>query len=319
MAKNLLSLVFLCWLFSCRQKPLTLADNEKVDVQDFIAFFQPLHLPFFFADTLLLREEPDSLRIGPKIFRQFVPDSVLGRQFGKNHSLRLYPAGKAGTKNEETFLFIKALAPAKKVLYLACFDKSGVFLAAKALIIADQSPRGNVVASMDSKFTLTILHQHKKDEQLLYRKDAFVFTREGLFTLILTESNEAKPKTNQLFNPLDTLPRKHKFSGDYLQDKHSFVSVRDHKDPARMHFFVHFEKEPDDCRGELKGEARYVSANVAQYRRAGDPCVLQFSFGPNDLRLKELEGCGNHRDIKCYFDGQYEKRLPPKARTRGKK
>ena len=23
--------------------------------------------------------------------------------------------------------------------------------------------------------------------------------------------------------------------------------------------------------------------------------------------MKELEGCGNHRDIRCYFDGVYNK------------
>jgi hypothetical protein len=34
--------------------------------------------------------------------------------------------------------------------------------------------------------------------------------------------------------------------------------------------------------------------------------------------MKELGGCGNHRDIKCFFEGVYSKRKEIKAKT-GKK
>jgi hypothetical protein len=93
-----------------------------------------------------------------------------------------------------------------------------------------------------------------------------------------------------------------------MEDKRNFISFRDGKNNSVLRFFVHFEKDNGNCKGELKGEARFVSPSVVRYVANGDPCSLEFSFGDKNVRMKELEGCGNHRDIRCYFDGTYSKR-----------
>jgi hypothetical protein len=179
----------------------------------------------------------------------------------------------------------------------------------------DNEPGISGQAGMDSKYTIAITHQRKTTGGLvLFRKDTYVFNEAGVFTLIMTESNETSHKPVPVYDPIDTLSRKHKFTGDYVQDKRNFITVRDGKDNSRLLFFVHFEKDEGSCKGELKGEAKFISANVARYRANGDPCTVDFTFGVTGVTMKEVEGCGNHRDIKCFFEGYYSKRKEPKTK-----
>jgi hypothetical protein len=319
MVKQLLFIASFVLVFACKSKKVSLAGNEPVDVHEFIEYFQPIKLPVQFSDTVLTRKGSDSIEIGRTVFAQFVPDSVLVRSFGKSIKPKLFPLGKTGTKNEETYIFIKAICPGKKILYVLCFDPSEKFVAAKPLIVLDGESRVSWLATMDSKYTITILRQRKTEGQVFYKKEAYVFNSAGVFTLILTESNEPKSSSALVYNPIDTLPHKHKFSGDYVEDKRNFVSVRDWKDGSRMQFFVHFEKDQGTCKGELKGEAKFVGTNIARYKTNGDGCVMEFAFSASQVRIKELEGCGNHRDIKCFFEGSFEKRKEVKTKPGRKK
>lgn len=38
---------------------------------------------------------------------------------------------------------------------------------------------------------------------------------------------------------------------------------------------------------QVKGEARWISSSLAEYRQDGDPCVMQFKFSSNSVSLKE--------------------------------
>ena len=71
-------------------------------------------------------------------------------------------------------------------------------------------------------------------------KDVFILNEESRsFMLILTE--QLDDKLAELVNPIDTLPRKQKFSADYGSGKNNLVSVRDAAKPDRFIFFIHFE------------------------------------------------------------------------------
>jgi hypothetical protein len=72
-----------------------------------------------------------------------------------------------------------------------------------------------------------------------------------------------------------------------------------------MIFFVHFEKDKGTCKGELKGTARFTGSNSAQFRSMNDPCTMEFSFHSDAVSIREIDGCGSHRDIKCFFEGTY--------------
>ncbi|HMH21018.1 MAG TPA: hypothetical protein VK563_04555 [Puia sp.] len=321
MKKYLLLFVLSGLLFSCKSKKVSLAENdEEVDVHDFIEFFQPLKLPWAAGDTLLRHKESDSIAINYKLFLRFVPDSVLSRYFGREGRPRLYAAGRIGVPEHETYLLVKALAPSRKALLILCFDKKNKFSAARPVIYLDNESGVTGQVAIDPKYTITVSHQRKAPGgQIMYKKDAYIYNDAGLFMLIMTESNDAVSRPVPVYNPIDTLPHKHKFTGDYSQDKKNIVSVRDGKDPSRILFFVHFEKDNGECKGELKGQAKFISPSVARYMANGDPCMVEFSFSPSGVSMKETGGCGNHRDIRCFFEGYYEKHKEAKARPGKKK
>jgi hypothetical protein len=279
----------------------------KVDADDFLAMFHPLTLPVNFPDSSLTRKRSDS-SLSIQIFNQFFPDSLLQKYFGKSTKPRLFASGKLVVKDAETYLFVKALTPSKKLMYVICLDKEGKFTTGMPVVIRDDESEIKYAASVDNKYAISIARIRRDAEgRSFFIRTVYVYS-EGVFTLIMTESNEGKPRIGQIYNPIDTLSHKHKFTGDYLEDKRNFISFRDGKNNSVIRFFVHFEKDNGNCKGELKGEARFVSSSLARYIANGDPCSIEFNFSEKSVRMKELEGCGNHRDIKCYFDGLYTRR-----------
>ena len=309
MSKYLL-LIALVLLYSCKSKKVSLAVNdEEVNISDFLEFFQPMKLPYQVTDTILKRKEPEAAVINSKLFARFTPDSIVTHLFGKDQHPHFFAIGKISVPKAENYLFVKATTSQRRALYVLCFDKENHFAAARPILYSDNEPGVTGTAGMDNKYTLTIQHQRKaSDGQILYHKDAYVFNGDAGFMLILTESNETRTKIAPVYNPIDTLARKHKFSGDYAQDKRNIVAIRDGKDASRFWFFVHFEKDGGTCKGELKGEAKFVAPGVARYRAYSDPCAIEFTFIPEGISLKEQGGCGVHRDIKCFFEGYFERR-----------
>src|SRR5450432_338318 len=277
----------------------------KIEPEDFLAMFHPLSLPVNFADSSLSKKSTDS-SIGWPVFNQFIPDSLIQKHFGKTMKPRLYGSGRLIVKKAETYLFIKALSPAKKMLFIVCMDAEGKFVTGMPLLIREEESDIRYAASIDNKYTISVSRLRKDAEgRKFFIRTVYVYNTEGVFTLIMTESNEGKPKIGLIYNPIDTLPHKHKFTGDYSQDKRNYISFRDGKNNSVIRFFVHFEKDDGNCKGELKGEARFVSSTLARYIANGDPCSIEFNFSEKNVRMKELEGCGNHRDIRCFFDGIY--------------
>ncbi|HEY4336764.1 MAG TPA: hypothetical protein VGM89_12725 [Puia sp.] len=310
MLKYLLLLVLPVMMFSCKEKKVSLAVNdENVNISDFLEFFQPMKVPYSVTDTILRRKEPETSAINGKLFTRFVPDSIIARLFGKDQHPHLYAIGKISVTEAEKYLFVKATTRDRRALYILCFDKKDHFAAARPVLYSDNETGVMGQATMDAKYTLTIQHQRKAaDGQVYYHRDAYIFNGDAGLMLILTESNESKTRVVPIYNPIDTLARKHKFSGDYAQDKRNIVAIRDGRDASRFQFFVHFEKDDGTCKGELKGEAKFIGPGVARYKAYSDPCAIEFTFIPEGLSLKELGGCGVHRDIKCFFEGYFERR-----------
>ena len=301
--------VFVCMTFflCCRHKAADGGAEKKIEPEDFQAMFLKLNLPVNFADSSLQKKITDS-PLAYTIFNQFINDSLIQKHFGKAIRPRLYASGRLVVKKAETYLFIKALSPSKKILYVACLDKDGKYRSCMPLVIRDDDSDLRYASGIDNKYAISVSRLRKDGEgRTLFVRSVYVYNEEGVFTLIMKESNEGKPKTAQIYNPIDTFAHKHKFTGDYMQDKRNFISFRDGENNSVIRFFVHFEKDNGSCRGELKGEARFVSSTIARYIANGDPCSLEFNFSDKKVRMKELEGCGNHRDIRCYFDGVYDK------------
>jgi hypothetical protein len=314
MKRFILLIPFFLLIISCKQKKTSLKDGEELEVSEFIEFFPEVELPYRVADTNLLKKESDSMRIGNKVFAQFIPDSILKNDFGKSAKPSLYPVGRVREKKKETYLFIKAVQGKKRVGYLACFDAENKFLAAIPLVRTGFDNFSNAFGILDKKFQITTYREIKKaDKETGYKKNVYIYNNSANnFMLILTEPNE--DIIENIINPIDTLPKKHKVSGDYVTDKRNFVSVRDGKDPSNILFFVHFEKDNASCTGELKGAAKFISEDVAQFKENGNPCTIQFKFSGSSVVMKEIEGCGSYRDIKCFFDGRFTRKKEAKAK-----
>jgi len=318
MKKYIWLMIFPVFL-GCKSKKISLSGSDKVNADDFIGAFETVKLPYQITDSIFSKQQNDSSLISYEVFTQFIPDTVVTKHFPKGVKPDLYPVAKVRAEKKESYLFCDAFTDAKEILYLLCLDKSNKFIASKVLFAFDQNPDNTAFADIDNKYTITVMHQRRTEQgELLYKKDAYVLNDAGSFTLILTESNDATAKTMAIINPIDTLPHKHKFSGDYAEDKKNFISVRDGKNALAILFFVHFEKDNGTCNGELKGEAKFISATTARYHSNSDPCIIDFYFSNNKIAMKEIEACGNHRDIKCFFEGSFFKKKEAKAKQKPK-
>lgn len=309
-------------LESCKgKKKISLSGEDPVEVSDFIEFFQPLNLPVQFSDSSLAKKEKDSLLISYKIFTQFVPDSVLRKVFAKGVKPKIYALGKAVVPKAEQYLFVKTLSADKRAYFLLAFDDKEQFIAGMPLLRPDKQSSTSQSATLDRKYTVTqTMARKNRDGTISEGKDVYVLNVAARnFMLIMTEALE--DKITELINPIDTLPRKHKWSADYANGKMNLVSVRDGRKNDRISFFIHFEKDNGACTGELKGEALIKSSNTAEYKEEGDPCRLKFIFSSNAVTLKEEEGCGSRRGLKCSFDGSFarKKYVKPSAGSKEKR
>ena len=307
-------------LGSCRdKKKVSLNDDEGgIDIADFVASIPQVNLPFQIFDTTLNRKPSDSLKIGMKTFNALFPDSVLRKDFPKETPV-LHAIGKTSEKGHETYLFLRAAQGTKRACILLCLDKELKFLNAMTLVRSGFDNTPSAYGMLDNKFQITTFRQRRMPTgETNYKRNIYVYNSGANdFTLILTEPNE--DIIENIINPIDTLAAKNKLAGDYVRNKRNFISFRDGRNEKELLFFVHFEREPDNCKGELKGTARMVTAKTAQYKEAGNPCTLEFTFNASNVVMKEVEGCGSYRDIKCFFDGNFPKKKEPKAKSTKKR
>jgi len=315
MTRFLLVLCVLAWIsVGCKDKKKTsLTGDEPVEVTDFIEFFPEAKLPIVVADTTLSKKVSDSSLISYSVFTQFVPDSVLKKDFKVNP--KLYPIGRVKEKGRETYLFVKAVQGTKRVAYLVTFDDDEKYLNTLRLVRTGEN-YSRVYGSLDKKFQITTYRERKSSGgDITFKRNVYIYNNASNdFTLILTEPNDEIME--EVLNPIDTLSQKNKYTGDYPANKKNFISFRDGKNPSEILFFTHFEKNKGECVGEIKGIARFVSSKKAVYKEAGNPCTLEFTFTTSSVYMKEVEGCGSFRDIRCFFEGTYPKKKNKPAKKK---
>ncbi|MER3497787.1 MAG: hypothetical protein C4308_03690 [Chitinophagaceae bacterium] len=295
------------------KKKATVSGEEPVTVEDFVASFPVVQLPYQLADADLTKRKKDSVVITYKVFSQFIPDSVLKKFWSKTAKPKIYPLARIQSKEGDTYLLIKVVTT-KTEAWMVGLDKENNFIAMMPVLQPDANAATQQSFVLDRRFTLSKVTTRKNaDGTLSEGKEVFVLNAGAkTFTLIMTEALDEK--NIELINPIDSFPRQHKLSADYVKDKNNLVSIRDHKRTDRLYFFVHISKNNGDCTGELKGEAMLTSPNTAIYRPGGNPCSLQFHFTSSSVTITE-QGCGSHRGIDCLFNGSF----PKKKQIRSKK
>ena len=301
---------------SSKKKP-SLSGEDVVDAKDFIEFFPVINPSFRAEDTFLLRKDNDSLRISRKVLTQFVPDSVLQELTGKKTTPKFYPIGKI--VSDETYLLVKSVNGSRRAALLLALDKKDKFVAAMNFLSPDQAANTREYSIFGKKEEI-FQHTSRRNSNGTVDEGRKVFvlnTAAQEFTLIQTDALDKK--LTELINPIDTFPRKMKYTADYGSGKLNLFSFRDGRKADRLNFFIHFEKNNGDCTGELKGEAILKGNNKAEYREPGESCVLQFTFSSSSVTVKELEPCGSKRGLRCSFDGVYPRKKETKPRSAAKK
>lgn len=298
-------------LLACRSKVKSMKGDEEVKPSEFIEFFPEQKFPLKIADTSLVKFSKDSLIVAYKVAKQFIPDTVFTKYFGKSNKLKIYAMGRVREKRKEHYLLMKVANGKKQVGYLLIFNEKDQFKSSMPLVTSGFENYAASSGSVDAKFQIATVKEFKPGTNISYKRNIYIYNAEAQnFTLIMTEPNE--DIIEEVINPIDTLPSKQKISGNYVKNKRNFISFRDGKKATEFLFFVHFEKENASCVGELKGIARQTNKNTLQYQEPGNTCALEFKFEGNEVTMKETGGCGAYRDIKCFFEGSYPKKAEPK-------
>lgn len=301
-------LIISIFFIACKEKKINLEGNEPVKVNDFMAAFQSLQTPITITDTGLIRVG-DSVKIGKKVLSQFLPDSIIQQKLVEINKSTIHPIGKI-EKETETYLLLKEQFQKKAALHVLVLNEKNVFIAHKLLLINNNSDyKYSVIINREPTFSLNKEKMDTEKQLLKYTRIGWAFTASvGNFINVVNETNEDEKRNNTILNPIDTLTRKYKFSGDYVQNEKNFISLRDGSKPNTYLFFIHFEKNNGTCIGELKGEIKMKDESEGIYSENNDPCLIDFKFSRNEITVKEQGSCGNYRGIKCYFNDSFRKK-----------
>jgi len=307
MIKNILFFGLILAFVACKSGEDKPKAESEMTSNDFVDLFKPIESGFVINSAKLASSNLDSFPISSSLIKKFLPDSIFLNDFGKKAKLKFFSLGRKKDNNKNDFILIKVSSINRKFVYLFVFDKEQNYKAGIPLVSIPGENKTQTEAGIDKKFAITINNfKTASDGQSYFTKNVFAYDNEGFFTLILRESNEI-PANQEVYNPIDSLPKKHKLTGDYRKNKKNFLSLRDGSKPNKLLFFIHFESENGRCSGELKGEAELVKANKLIYSAAGDPCSIEFNFSGSQVNFQELKGCGNYRGIKCSFEGTFTK------------
>ena len=298
--------IFCLVCVGCKGRNGSDKDLNGFSYEAFSSRFLSVSLPFQITDTDLFRNKDTALLHSSDV-AGFITDSLKLKIIGRSKA-RYYALAKFQRPKSEIYYVIKAVTAGKRVAFLSIFNRNEEFAAAFPLLISDGNFKVSRSASIDKFYSIS---------RNIIRRSANGVSREGKevyqyapekkkFILIMRDAmDDSEP---DVINPIDSLMRKNRLSGDYVKNRRNFVSIRDGRHSNQLLCFIHFENETGECTGELKGDLLITSPNTAIYRQGGDPCVLSFQFTSNSVTLKEEEGCGSHRGIDCQFNGSFPKK-----------
>jgi hypothetical protein len=302
-------LIVLLW--SCRNGK---TDENKFSYEKFADLFPAEQATYQVSDADLLANRDTTVIRSPE-FAKFISDSLKTKLFGKGSKIRYVAMARVKAPKNTRYYIVKATSGSKKVALLLPFTNDQ-FDIAFPFLVPDGDGTTTQLSTIDkSNAIIKAVSQKKPGGDMAEGREVYQYVPEAKqFTLLLTN-----PLNNvaEVINPIDTLSRKHKLSGDYVKDKKNFVSIRDGRSSNEVLFFIHIEK--GDCSGEVKGTLLMTATNRAVYRQSGDPCQLSLQFSGGALTVKEGGGCGSRRGLDCSFDGTYnrkkDKSKPTKKRS----
>jgi hypothetical protein len=298
-------------LWSCKSGN---TDESGFSYEKFSALFPSEQVSYQLADADLLSNK-DTTSIRSAEFQAFISDSVKRKLFGKAGKVKYIALARIKAPKNTSYYIVKAINGNKKVALLVPFTNER-FDAVFPFLIPDNDATTKQTSTVEkSNAIIKGISQRKPGGEVAEGREVYQYVPEAKqFTLLLTSPLN---NTAEVINPIDTLSRKHKFSGDYQKNKKNFVSIRDGRNSNELLVFIHIED--GDCSGEIKGSLLLTSSTHGVYRQSGDPCQLSFQFKSNSVVLKEDGGCGSRRGLDCSFNGTYTRKKAAKPKTSKKK
>lgn len=288
--------------------------DKGFSYEKFSQLFPPAQTSYGISDADLANNKDTTVIRSPE-FAKFISDSLKSRLFGKGAKVKYIALSRVKASKGTSYYIVKAMSGGKKAVLLMPFTNDQ-FDAVFPFLVPDNDASTTQQSTVDkSDAIVRSVSQRKASGSLAEGREVYQYIPESkAFTLVLTN-----PLNNaaEIINPIDTLPKKNKYSGDYVRDKKNYVSVRDGRSSKEMLFFIHIQD--GDCSGEIKGTLLLTSATTAVYRQAGDPCSVDFQFSNNSVTVKEAGGCGSRRGLDCSFNGTFKKKKEPKAKPSKKK
>ena len=96
---HLLILLSVVAFMSCKHKKADLEGDAPVKVNDFMAAFAPLTLPYSVADSNI-NAVADTVSIGHNVLKQFIPDSVIEQLIDAKKPFKIHPVGRFEKEKE---------------------------------------------------------------------------------------------------------------------------------------------------------------------------------------------------------------------------
>ncbi len=258
--------------------------KKAVTLTKILNNIKKLDVPFELSDTTFANKTfTDTLNYAE--LTKPIPDSIFTK-YKKNNTVSIAPFGRFETDDINYILLVANNGSEKNLIAIAINEKNAY--AASIELLKDKNTDGyNHSVNITREPTFSISRRKINSEnQLIYTMQGFAYSGGNTFTTVIDDSNEST--TNEkVFNPIDTLKRNNKLSGDYGRDSKNFISVRDGKTATSYLFFIHFENNSDGCSGQLMGEIEMKTATEGAYQKSGNPCGLDFIFTNNNVEIKE--------------------------------
>jgi hypothetical protein len=308
MNPRFLAMLFISLLFSCKEeKKRSLADAD-LTLKEFIELSPVLNLPYTVYDSSLLKKEKDSLIINQTLFQSFIPDSVFKKYYPVTKNLKLYILGRCSDGQNGHYVFVKSAVDKKRFVHLFNFNETNIYTGSTKLLDNQTASKVSRYVRMDGRNNISFVNEQRTATGEFWT-DETIYYMDASGNMVLAMTNSTEDLSDELMgNPIDTLPRKHKFSADYSSDKKNLISIRDGNTPKSFLFFIHFNKQNGECTGEVKGEGEFTDNNKGVFRDKSSTCEIQFTFSNGKVSIKEINGCGSYRDITCFFEGSYLKK-----------
>ena len=175
-------------------------------VNDFIDGFKQLKLPYSVADSNI-NTIKDTATLSYAAFPHLIPDTILNSQFGSDKNLTIHPIGKFENKGNENYFVAHIQSKSKSAVYLFVFDKNKKYAATLPLIGSNSNKDFSYNSTIDNKLAIAINKEWKNENELLYNRVIYAYNNVGVFTVVMTETNDQSHLSNKINNPLDTLPQ----------------------------------------------------------------------------------------------------------------